>query len=134
MQLFSSFHLEWRVTWNVGWNFQKLKKTYDGMKDLFLRGPFTWCCNKEHFLFLKERIPPFFGCVGDKVITVLRDTGCSGAVIRKELILDAQMTGQIQRCFFSRRQSCGRRSGRNTCIYTILHNNRCSMVFLFAVL
>ena len=29
--------------------------------------------------------------------TVLRDTGCSGAGISKELVLDAQKTGQIQR-------------------------------------
>ena len=45
--LISLFHLEWTVTWNVGWNFQKRKKTYDGMKDLFLREQFIWCCNKE---------------------------------------------------------------------------------------
>ena len=221
----------------------KTKKTYDGMKDLFLREQFIWCCNKELSLFLKERIPPSIqdmaryadqfvearttcpsqvtqdpmfdknlpqnqtkvqqnnsgnkvkcyacdryghrsfecnrkksqgnrgasvkekeessrhvrftepqsgynggyrgrhsgngrggqnrketsvvkaqqpdavpemlqsvkdtvmpvvkGCVGDKVITVLRDTGCSGAVIRKELVLDAQKTGQIQRCLLA---------------------------------
>ena len=33
-------------------------------------------------------VPVVKGCVGDKVISVLRDTGCSGAVIRKELLLE----------------------------------------------
>ena len=58
MKLFFSSHLERTVTWNVGWNFQKTKKKSDGMKDLFLREQFIWCCNKELSLFLKERIPP----------------------------------------------------------------------------
>ena len=33
-------------------------------------------------------VPVVKGRVGDKVISVLRDTGCSGAVNRKELLLD----------------------------------------------
>ena len=32
------------------------------------------------------------------MVTVLRDTGCSSAVVRKELVKDEQLTGRIQRC------------------------------------
>ena len=32
------------------------------------------------------------------MVNVLRDTGCDGAVIRKELVEEEQMTGTIQRC------------------------------------
>ena len=71
------------------------------------------------------------GCVGDKVITVLRDTGCSGAVIRKELVLDAQKFQPKSKPEVSVRrwQLCGHRSGRSSCRYTILHRNCCRVVF-----
>lgn len=42
-------------------------------------------------------MPVVKGCVGDKLVTVLRDTGCSGAVIRKELVTEKQLTGTSQR-------------------------------------
>ena len=32
------------------------------------------------------------------MVTVLRDTGCSSAVVRKDLVKDEQLTGRIQRC------------------------------------
>lgn len=38
------------------------------------------------------------GCVGDKIVNVIRDTGCGGVVIRKNLVKPEQMTGQIQKC------------------------------------
>ena len=48
---------------------------------------------------VKDTVVPIVqGDVSDNVITVLRDTGCSGAVIRKELVLDAQKSRQNQRC------------------------------------
>ena len=33
-----------------------------------------------------------------KKVSVLRDTGCSTVVVRKDLVLDNQMTGKVQRC------------------------------------
>ena len=51
---------------------------------------------------VKDTVMPVVkGCVGDRLITVLRDTCCSGAVIRKELVLDAQKSGQIQSCLLA---------------------------------
>jgi hypothetical protein len=35
----------------------RTSKTYEGLKDLFLREQFILCCTKELSLFLKERIP-----------------------------------------------------------------------------
>ena len=43
-------------------------------------------------------MPVVKGCVGDRIVNVLRDTGCGGAVIRKDLVKEEQMTGTIQRC------------------------------------
>jgi hypothetical protein len=43
-------------------------------------------------------MPVVKGSVRDKLVTVLRDTGCSGAVIRKDLVREDQLTGTTQRC------------------------------------
>ncbi|XP_062602901.1 uncharacterized protein LOC134264647 [Saccostrea cucullata] len=43
-------------------------------------------------------MPVVKGCVGDKLVTVLRDTGCSGVVIRKDLVEKDQLTGKTQKC------------------------------------
>ncbi|XP_061194307.1 uncharacterized protein LOC133202481 [Saccostrea echinata] len=43
-------------------------------------------------------MPSVKGCVGDKLITVLRDTGCSGVVIRKDLVGEDHFTGKTQKC------------------------------------
>lgn len=43
-------------------------------------------------------MPVLKGCVSDRLVTVLRDTGCSGSVIRKELVSEYQKTGRIHRC------------------------------------
>lgn len=48
---------------------------------------------------IPETVMPIVkGCVGDKIVNVLRDTGCGGVVIRKNLVKPEQMTGQIQKC------------------------------------
>ena len=43
---------------------------------------------------LARKMPVTKGYVGDKQVSVLRDSGCSGAVIRKSLVLPQQMTGK----------------------------------------
>jgi hypothetical protein len=43
-------------------------------------------------------MPVVKGSFGDKLVTVLGDTGCSGAVIRKDLVREDQLTGATQRC------------------------------------
>lgn len=48
---------------------------------------------------IPETVMPIVkGCVVDKIVNVLRDTGCGGVVIRKTLVKPEQMTGQIQTC------------------------------------
>jgi hypothetical protein len=46
-------------------------------------------------------MPVVKGYVGDRLMTVLRDTGCSGAVIRKDLVLLNQITGKNQQCLLA---------------------------------
>ena len=53
------------------------------------------CINK-----LPPNMPVSKGFVGDKVVDVLRDTGCSGVVVKKALVKQKQYTGNIQRCAF----------------------------------
>lgn len=55
-------------------------------------------CVGDSLALCETDIPVVKGCVGYKVVTVLRDTGCSGAVIRKELVTEKQLTGTSQRC------------------------------------
>ena len=45
-----------------------------------------------------KSMPVVQGVLNGKLVTVLGDTGCSSAVIRKELVKDEQLTGRIQRC------------------------------------
>ena len=47
---------------------------------------------------LARKMPVTKGYVGDKQVSVLRDSGCSGAVIRKSLVLPQQMTGKESTC------------------------------------
>ena len=35
------------------------------------------------------------GSVGEKSVDVLRDTGCSGIVVKKELVSEGQFTGNF---------------------------------------
>ena len=45
-----------------------------------------------------KSMPVVQGGLNGKLVNVLRDTGCSSAVVRKELVKDEQLTGRIQRC------------------------------------
>ncbi|XP_065925002.1 uncharacterized protein [Magallana gigas] len=55
-------------------------------------------CVGDSVAFCETEMPVVKGCVGNKLVTVLRDTGCSGAVIRRKLVNDDQLTGTSQRC------------------------------------
>ena len=54
------------------------------------------CAARKTKLF--SRMPVKEGLVGTKRVSVLRDSGCSGAVIRKSLVSDKQMTGRYKWC------------------------------------
>ena len=43
-------------------------------------------------------MPVMEGRIGDKEVKVLRDTGCSSAVVRSDLVSDGQLTGRSQAC------------------------------------
>ena len=45
-----------------------------------------------------KSMPVVQGVLNGKLDTVLRDTGCSSAVVRQEIVKDEQLTGRIQRC------------------------------------
>ena len=45
-----------------------------------------------------KSMPVVQGVLKGKGSTVLRDTGCSSAVVRKELVKNVQLTGKIQTC------------------------------------
>ena len=36
------------------------------------------------------------GCVGETPVSILLDTGCSGIVVRRDLVRDGQLTGEKQ--------------------------------------
>ena len=40
-------------------------------------------------------MPVVKGKIGDKTVDVLRDTGCSGIVVKKKLVLKKQCTGDF---------------------------------------
>ena len=45
-----------------------------------------------------QKMPVVIGLVGDKKVNVLRDSGCSSAVIRKDLVQETQLTGEENTC------------------------------------
>ncbi|XP_062615055.1 uncharacterized protein LOC134276789 [Saccostrea cucullata] len=45
-----------------------------------------------------EKMPIAMGYVGENFVKVLRDSGCSGVVVKRDLVTDDQLTGQVQRC------------------------------------
>ena len=53
---------------------------------------------KERDLFLTKRMPVKEGKVNGQSVSVLRDSGCSGIVIRPSLVKDEQLTGLQQLC------------------------------------
>ena len=44
---------------------------------------------------IKDNLPVLSGKVGGKKVEVLRDTGCRGVIIRKELVDKANFTGEM---------------------------------------
>ena len=44
--------------------------------------------------FLKSRLPAAVGTVNGKEVRVLRETGCTGVVVRRDLVSDEQMLGK----------------------------------------
>ena len=44
---------------------------------------------------IKDNLPVLSGKVGGKKVEVLRDTGCSGVIIRRELVDEADFTGEM---------------------------------------
>ena len=40
-------------------------------------------------------MPMSIGMVGNKSVTVLRDTGCSGVIVKRELVAEEQLTGKV---------------------------------------
>ena len=52
-------------------------------------------CTKEHVI---RKMPVTIGEINNKQISVLRDSGCSGAVIRQDLVQPNQMTGKENTC------------------------------------
>jgi len=42
----------------------------------------------------ENRMPVVKGKVGNRSVNVLRDTGCSGVVVKKELVAEDQYTGE----------------------------------------
>ena len=52
----------------------------------------------ENQIFHPPRMPVSQGKVNGHVVTLLRDTGCSGVVIKRELVKDEQLNGKSQLC------------------------------------
>lgn len=45
-----------------------------------------------------DTMPVLSGYVGDHFVNVLRDSGCNGVVVKRELVKDSELTGKIQKC------------------------------------
>ena len=52
----------------------------------------------ENQIFHPPRMPVSQGKVNGHVVTLLRDTGCSGVVIKRDLVSDNQLNGKSQLC------------------------------------
>ena len=48
-----------------------------------------------------SNMPTTRGKIGDKVVSVLRDTGCSGVVVKRELVPAGKMTGKSRDCYLA---------------------------------
>ncbi|XP_021345000.1 uncharacterized protein LOC110444964, partial [Mizuhopecten yessoensis] len=53
-------------------------------------------CNAD--LSVATSMPVVRGCIGERFVTVLRDSGCSGVVVRRSLVKSSQMTERNQLC------------------------------------
>ena len=45
-----------------------------------------------------DAMPVMMGYVGGRHVKVLRDSGCGGVVVKRELVEDRQLTGRFQEC------------------------------------
>ena len=52
----------------------------------------------ENQLCHPPRMPVSQGKVNGHIVTILRDTGCSGVVIKRDLVRDSQFNGKSQLC------------------------------------
>ena len=67
---------------------QEYLELKDGRKIGILNG----ACLDEN---LSNQMPTSIGMVGNKSVTVLRDTGCSGVIVKRELVAEEQLTGKV---------------------------------------
>ena len=73
----------------VGLESQEYLELKDGRKIGISNG----ACLEEN---LSNQMPTSIGMVGNKSVTVLRDTGCSGVIVKKELVAEEQLTGKVR--------------------------------------
>ena len=72
----------------VGQKLQKYLELKDGRNIEILND----ACLEEN---LNIQMPTSVGMVGNKSVTVLRDSGCSGLIVKKELVAGGQLTGKV---------------------------------------
>ena len=72
----------------IGQKSQEYLELKDGQKIGILNGA---CLNEN----LSNQMPTSIGMVGNKSVTVLRDTGCSGVIVKRELVAEEQLTGKV---------------------------------------
>ena len=70
---------------------QKSQK-YLQLKDVRKIGILNGACLEEN---LSNQMPTAIGMVGNKSVTVLRDTDCSGVIVKRELVAEGQLTGKV---------------------------------------
>ena len=72
----------------VGPESQKYLELKDGRKIKILNGT----CLEEN---LSNQMPTSIEMVGNKSVTVLRDIGCSGVILKRELVAEGHLTGKV---------------------------------------
>ena len=72
----------------VGQNLQEYLELKDGRKIGILNG----ACLEEN---LSNQMPTSVGMVGNISVTVSRDTGCSGVIVKRDLVAEEQLTGKV---------------------------------------
>ena len=77
----------------TGQDLQKVKVTLDTGEELPLVG---LLCDKARKL--PDNLPVLYGMVNDVIVGTLRDTGCSGVVVKRSLVRDEQLTGNEVVC------------------------------------
>ena len=73
----------------VGLESQEYLELKDGRKIGILNG----ACLEEN---LSNQMPTSIGMVGNKSVTVLKDTGCSGVIVKRELVAEGQLTCKVE--------------------------------------